>query len=569
MPVPADNSPTERSLRRHAVLKRKKQPWLQLYQLLGEYIHTRKQEFLGDNAEGEFLNRDLFDSVAPKAAKISASSLRAMLWPDSGKKFSITPPRMLTETVEIKEFYEFMTDDMLDTLDDSDGGLKTALDETTLDDVVFGTSGLEVFMSSKGVITYRPWGVKHMSIAEGENGRVDTVYIEVVFPVSRVVAEYGEDKVSKEVLKMWKEGQQDDDVKVLMVVEPRVDRDKTKQGSQNMPWRSQHIDIKHKHEMRSGGFEEMTIMVTRLSKIIGEVQGRSFGMDALPDTFQINAVKESVVVAIEKMLDPPLGVTDDGSLGGGEIDTSAGAINVFNLSGRAGETNPIFPLFTVGEIKQPVQLLEMLKESINDHFSIDRLLDFNNESQMTLGETQIRDRLRNATLSALFTRQITEKYSPLIERTFNMKLKRGDFGVLPNSEEALTDPTARIIPEAVAELMQSGQNVYNIRYFTPAQRALESEEANGIIRSWELASTMAAQIPDVLDNLDADEGWRKFRVLVGGVSEMTRAKSMVKDIRIKRMEAEAERQQKEDLLAASEGARNLGQSGLVGPQGGA
>jgi len=561
----------ERIMRRFDSLKSKKRPWLENYQLLGEFIHSRKQEFTSAHEAGEFLNRELFDSTGPKSAKTAASSLVSHLWPQGTKKrLVLEMPRSLknTKSDETKTYYEFVSEVILDVMDDPKAGFANAFLEYMLDEIVFGTAGIEAEPHPETKVNYTPWDVKSMHIAQGRNSLVDTVYIAVQRTVHEMVAEYKIENVSKETREAFEDLRHNDKVDLLIAIEPRMSPTFNKRGKEAMPFQSKHIEIKNKHMVRESGFNEMPIKVGRFSKLAKEVYGRSPGMDALPDILESNAIWEAVTIAIEKTLDPPLGVLDDGKLGGGEIDTSAGAINVFNLSGRAGEKNPIFPLFTVGEIKQVVNLLDKLGESIGDHFFIDKLLDFNNETRMTLGETQIRNRLRNAALGSVYTRQISEVIQPIIERTFNILLAGGHLGVIKGSVDAdiaeLLGETPVIIPDEVAQLMLKGEDVYKIEFFTPAMRIMQAEEAEGIFRLYEMAQQIAnTGDQSVLDSLDADIAISLFAELVGAPSEMMRSGEEIALIREDRAEALEKQQQFDAAQQASEAARNIGQSGLV------
>jgi len=568
MPTGGGGDKVKKILSRNNELKAQKNTWLDQWQLIGEYIHTRRMDFTSVRQPGEFLTREVFDSVGPKSAKTAASSLLSMLWPQSTRRFRLRPPKGLQETHEIKTYYEAVTARVIDVMDDPRAGLPMALDEYMLEQVTFGTAGIDVLPDPKTKVSYKAWGVKHISISEDRYGFVDTIYIEVEKTVEVVVKEYGIDKVSERVRKLFNEDKHDENVRILIAIEPRLVRDSKKTGNRDMPFQSVHIEIEKKHILRESGFSEVPIKVVRFWKLLGEKYGRSPGMDALSDILEANAIWEAVTIGIEKNLDPPLGVLDDGKLGGGDIDTSAGAITVFNITGRAGEKNPIFPLFTVGEIKQALQLLESLSQSIADHFFIDRLLDFNNETRMTLGEAQLRNRLRNSSLGGIFTRQIAEGFSPIVERTFNVLFSQGEMGVVRGSVDEIIQRDIEgqeplIIPEAVAKLIQRGKDVYNIEYFTPAMRIMQAEESEGMMRTWEFAGVIAQGVPQVLDNLDEDVSLRRFGFLQGAPSEMMRAISDVDTIREEREAAAQEAAQAEQMRQGAEAIRNLGQSGMV------
>lgn len=566
MPAPMTDK-VKACLERGKCLKKTRDPWNPLYQLLGEYIHTRRQNFNGEQAPGEFLTREIFDSTAPKANKTMASSLVGLLWPSSSKRFEFQPPRALKKSEENKRYYDQASQVVRDILDNPKAGLLSALDEYMIDQGAFGTSGVEAAEHAELCAIYRAWSVKEMFVDEGRNGEIDTVYLYLKWPVQRLVKEYGIENVSEATAKLYRMEKYDEMVDLLIAIEPRYIRDPEKMNNLNMPFQSLHIEIGASKLLKESGFEELPIKVGRFTKLIGEVQGRSPGMDALPDVLEANIIWEATTVAIEKNLAPPLGVMDDGRLGGEEIDVSANAINVFKYSGRAGEQNPVFPLFSVGEIKQTMQLLERLAQTISDHFYTDRLLDFNNESQMTLGEAQMRNRIRFATLNSIFARQIQEVFSPLIERTFNLALKQGRLGYPEDSIEyelaVMNGEDPIVIPQDVLKLMTKGADVYRIAYFTPAMRIMQAEEAEGIMRSWEFANGLAkAGLVEAQDGLDYDESISRFTAISGAPAEIMRSVEAREQIRKGREEAMAQQQQMAQMGQAAEAIRNLGQSNV-------
>ena len=53
------------------------------------------------------------------------------------------------------------------------------------------------------------------------------------------------------------------------------------------------------------------------------------------------------------------------------------------------------------------------------------------------GDDEIRDNARLKSLLGLFARQISELFTPLIERSIRIKWRRGDFGVVKGTEEEI------------------------------------------------------------------------------------------------------------------------------------
>lgn len=560
-----DEAIVKNTIARSDQLKRKKMPWLDQYQLIGEFVHMRKQEFQTEHTVGEFLTRDIFDPQATKASKIAASTLISLLWSGTNRRLALFPTDSLEESTEIKEYYEKVTRILLKTMDNPKGNFSIATGEYMLDQVCFGTSGVEVKSDKKTKVRYKPWGVKHMSIDEGENDDVDTIYLNLKWPIQKIVKTYGLENVSAKTREEFIASKFDIEKEIIIAIEPRITKMHGKEGNKNMDFSSVTIEVEEKHLIKESGFEELPIVVARFTKLYGEVYGRSLAMDAMPDVLQSNVVWEATTVAIEKSMDPPLGIYSDSTLGGGEIDTSAGAISVFNPSDQAKDRQPIFQLQTVGEFKQVVALLQDLSERIADHFLIDRLLDFNNESRMTATEATLRDRMRTSTLGQILSRQIASYFTPIIEKTFNILLADGHLGASPGTPEA--EDSNFIIPEEVAKLMISGEDVFDIIYYTPAARIMQSEEAEGILRQQELVrGYIEMGFEDALDTIDVDVNIDRMTAIVGAPNESLTSKVKRKEDRKARADAAQDAAEAEQAKMVTDSMRNVGQSGLVETQ---
>lgn len=547
-------------LKRLKELESNKQQWQPLWQKVGEYIHMRKQDFTTSHSEGEFLNEELFDSTAVMANRKQTAAFIGNLWPNGGRSIRLKPPRGVTETEAVKAYYKEINEIVADEFDNPRAGFVLALEEYLNDQGAFGTSGVATLENTDekndASLLFRAWGVDECCIDEGPNGVVDTVYRVFEWDVKRVVASYGLEKLSKETQDKFNKRRYDEKVKILHVIEPRM-INKDAKGNQAMPYESCHIEIDSQHLIRESGFEEFPAPFARFFKKRKETYGRSTGMDALPDILELDSLRESIIIATEKQLEPPLGIENDGILGSNTLDTSSGSINVLNLSGRVpSSSSPIFPLYSVGDIGTARERIEELKATINDHFSIDRLLDFNNETQMTLGEAQMRAGIRAQSLGSLFTRQINELFTPTIERGVAILFRKNKLGYMPNDpmlEEALLDdPYGTIqIPDEIAELIEKEKDFYEIVYETPAARMLKAEEAQGVIRTWEFAGSVGQVAPEIYDNLDADESLKIIGSANGAPSSIFMAMDKVKKTREMRdkqaQEAQQAQQEQEQL----------------------
>ncbi len=505
-------------------LQRERSTWNTMYQILGEYVSQIKQNFETQPTQGDFLVNEIYDSTGPFAAHAAASTLMGMLWPGTAKQsIEIVPPDDLEdESTELTDFYERMTSRLTRAMDDPKANLSLSLDEYMLDQMIFGTSGVGVDRGDQSKLLYKPYGVKESFVEEGRNGRVSKAYIFYEWTVARVVDEYGIENVSEKTREKF-EGKPGEKVKVLHVIQPRKAK-KAEKGKLAMAFESLHIEYDCDHLLKEDGFHEMPIMFGRFRKLNYEKYGRSPAMNALPDIREANALRESVIIATEKALDMPKGVIDDGMLGGGVIDTSAHAINVFNASNAMGNSPPIFDIGSPPDITAALSRLEELKNSIAQHFFIDRLLDFNNETQMTFGEAQIRDQRSSASMTALFSRQIAEVLNPLIERSVNMLWRDREFGVIPGSEEEgavlAEGREPEYIPDELIERLERGEEVYQIVYKTKAANAARAEEYMGILDIMQIGIQALQIDPSIGNRIDLHEAVKslaKIRGVAGGI----------------------------------------------------
>lgn len=564
-------------LSRHKTLMSQKIVWNNHWQILSEFVMGRKLDFTVSTLPGDFLVDDIYDSTAPRANELMASSLIGALWPNGAKSFKLRAPRDLTDSDENKNYYDRATTNLTEMMDSPKAGLAVALDEYMLDQGCFGTSGvglLEGSLEEDGTpIIFRAWNVREMAVDEGRNGRITTIYREFEWTINRAIEEYGYTNLSEKSRKAFDDGKGEDKIKILHVIEPNRSRIKGNKGTAGMPYVSVHIELGTKHIIRDKGFWTLPVFVTRFSKRTSEVYGRSPAMKCLPDILQINTVKESVMVAREKQLDPPLGVNDDGRLGNTKINTSAGAINVFKTTGRISNDAPVYPLYTVGQTQGAEKDIAELKEDIANAFFIDRLLDFNNESEMTAYEASLRNDMRAQTLRGLFSRQIAELFTPMIELSFQMAFDAGIVGVTRGSpEEAellLQGLEPLYIPDDVLKRMRANKQVFEIEYFTPAMRMMMSEEVEAVLRLWQFIVQNAQVAPDMVDGIDATESVRIVADGLGAPKRVVRSAEAIRVLRETKIQAAAEAQEGATLREGSETARNMAQAAnMMGNQNG-
>lgn len=476
-----------RALEKNDTLTTEKAPWNPQWQLIAEYLCQRKAVFTNFQQPGAFLNSEIWSDIGGLAAETAASALIGLIWPDA-YSFELEPFGELKDDPETVEWFKkTVNPELQSALDDPEAGFAMALDEAMLDFLLF-MPAIHLDEGDTTDFKFDAWNVSQFAVDEGADGFIDTFYMTKEWSVRNLVKKFGLSNVSKPTQTAYNAKKFLDKIRVLHVIEPREVQKNGGRGPQNMPFVSAYIEINAKHLIRESGFNELPTFAFRFSKRIGEKYARTPAMRALPSIMEHNALKEIYTVAAEKTCDLPLAVYDDGTFGGGTIDTSAGAINVINVTGKlTGNRAPIEPIQTIGTFTDIATVMNDLKDTINQHFMIDRLLDMNNETQMTAREALIRDALRQGTLRSPASRLWAELFNRLLPRAFNIQLRKGRYGYVSGSPEYLAaqhmnpGKTIPVIPDKVAMMQGKSQRVYKISYRSPAARQQKSDQAQAIL----------------------------------------------------------------------------------------
>jgi len=535
-----------------------KQHWHNIWEFCGEYVHTRKQHFLSSPLPGEFLTEQLFSTIAPFANQAMASALLGQMWPNGARSVRLTRPKNIPDTRENKDYYKKITTVFTGFLDQPEANLVPTLSEYLFDQGAFGIAGIHRKRTKEYMqpLKFFPVAVKNLLVEENNEGRITTTFIDDMMTIRALVEEYGIKNISKANADKYLKGMFTEKVRVIQVVEPRmVDNPKFQFGNKNFPISSMHFEWDTGKILRESGFLQDPLIVARFSKAIGEVYGRSPAMFAMPAILRLNLVMEILQKNSEKVGSPPLYLLDNGALGPTIVDTSADALNVFQTTGL-GERSPIGAINDVGDLRPLLELAEMLKNEITQAFMIDKLLDFNNEQRMTLGEAQIRDRIRGDANSAVYKRQYNELFTPLLTGAFNDLLDMGHMGVTRGSDQEREIINLGLeplyLPEAVQQAMVNELPIYEIEYVSPAARVMQTEQMQGLTSFLDISIGVGQAFPESLDNIDIDAIVKEAAELTNIGEDKLNDMDTIKAIREARAQAQQQAAQMEQAQVASD-----------------
>ena len=182
---------------------------------------------------------------------------------------------------------------------------------------------------------------------------------------------------------------------------------------------------------------------------------------------------------------------------------------------------------------------------------LERLLDLNNNTQMTAYETSVRDRKTSQAVGGIFSRQETEVLTPAVKRTFNVMFRKGHLGLVnqgPGAElrkkwAKVKGGVQMVVPAAVVEAYKLGLDVYEVKYISPAKRFQQAEKLQGLMTAGDTLAAMAPVLPGVMDNVDADDYAHQVFKLNGAPMSPLRTKDdLIKFRAANRQKADQEQQ---------------------------
>lgn len=517
---------------------------LYFYQIKSEY-----QPYTPQIPQGQFLNSgNINDNIGAKSAKLMASALMGMVWKDEKGTFRIVRSRNIPESEESKGYFKRVTDNQTLYMERPKSRLTTSLFTSILESVIYGTSGMvtqagdfttPLKFSSQSVLTFY--------LVYDKDGEIVAVFIDYNLSADELWDKYG-DAAGSGVAQAIQNNDHTRRFVVTEAIRPRSDADAAGMaGKLGMPLSSDLFMPYDNIYLEEGGYESMPLAVLFHEKLSYEDYGRGPGMDALPTVVQINVASEVLAIGGELTAQPSLAMYDNGSLAGLAVDLSAGALNVFNVSGSVPTEKPIVPIFQVGDLRVMLDWYGKLQEDVKGFFLLDKLYDLNIKQRMTLGEALMREQIRADSLSPIFTRTMAF-LTQVIERSIDITFGMGLLGVA--DPENLEDPKVQAllrngikpfaIPADILEAQVNGIDWYEIEFISPAARIMNTEELNSTLKFISVMAEAGALSPDFIDVIDPDGTAEKLRKLTATDTIVVRTQAHRDQIREARARAQME-----------------------------
>lgn len=527
----------EQLYQRFKTLRGERHLWESHWQELYDYILPRKNEILTENKiKGRKKGQFLFNNTGMNACELLAGSLHSMLTNSATVWFELSTGRdEIDDLDDVREYLQNLTREMHMLLNNTN--FQTEVHEHYLDLCCAGTAAMymEDTMDSE-VVHFHSIYLPEIYVAENNRGDIEEAHRKFEWDAKQIIQEFypelaekSEEEIAKvltrDIAKSFKNGDRRK-YEILHSVYRSSYRDEV-----NQPFTSQYMLAQENSlkELRSGGFRTFPYLVTRWTKVSGETYGRSPGMNALPEIKTVNAMTKAIIKGAQKTVDPPVQVPDDGFIK--PKSTAPGAILYY----RAGSQDRIQPVFNDTRLDIGVEIMRDRENRIRESFFVDQL-QLNIGPQMTATEVERRVEERNRFLGPVVGRQHHEFLRRLIERLFDIMIRRD---LLPPAPEIL-----------------AGTDL-SVRYSSSIARAQRVFEGENLLRAFEASSPFIAQDPTGLDMIDVDkvvkEQWRIF----GAPQKVLRSSDEVEMIREARAEAQAQALEQQQGMQESEQIKNI------------
>ena len=540
-------NPVERFYKRFKMLEMERKSWDSHWKELSDYLMPISGRFLNGDTQpnqGTKLNGNIIDGSATLAAGILAAGMQGGLTSPARPWFRLTAGTPgLMEEKDVRMWLDTVRDIVLEVFARSN--FYDSIFMVYQELAIFGTSVMLIEEDFENVIRCRVFTVGEYYLALDKHQRVDTLYRVFWATAGQLVSRFGKANCSDTVVKMVENRQQDKWVKVVHVIEPREDASE-KKGAKGMPWRSVYFEWgKDRNKfLGESGFEEFPCIALRWNVTGGDVYGRGPGMDALGDVKMLQKMQQESLIAIGKMVNPPLNAPS--TMKGTEIVTQrAGEINfVPGGQGQQGVVPALQVNFPVDKIEMKIaQTVQKIGRFFyNELFITPEFSDGKNRTATEVSAMQQEKMLR---LGAIMGRIQSEGLGPLIDRVFNICDRAGIF---PPPPQALHGTDLKV---EYIDLLAQAQKLVN---------------TTAIERAATFAANLMPVFPEVKHKFDAQEAIDQYSESVGIPS------SVIRDDKEAAARAKAEAQQIANAQAlaniqqATQATKNLADTPVGGAE---
>lgn len=486
----------ERMLTRKTTLWTERASWDSHWRDIAKYQMPRATRFTtSDTNKGDKRHNAIYDNTAIFAHRTLAAGMMSGMTSPARPWFRLSlADKDLNEFAPVKQWLQDVGDKMRAIFQASN--TYNALHQCYEELGAFGTWADFVMPDFENVLHHYPMTIGEYALSCDDRGYVNTLVREFRMTVGQMVQRFGRDKCSTVVQNLFDRDALDEWVDLIHYVEPRLDRDRTKSDSLNMPFKSCYFEpgsSAGKDDVLSeSGFKRFPALAPRWVVTGNDVYGRSPGMDCLGDVKQLQLEQLRKAQAIDYMVNPPLQVPT-------QYKDQAhkrlpGGVMFVDATGPGGGVRSAYEVRL--DLNHLLEDIRDTRERINTAYYADLFLMLQNDLRSGITATEIAERHEEKLLmlGPVLERLHNELLSPLIDITF----------------DRMAD--ARILPEIPQELVGAEVNIEFISTLAQAQRTVAAAGSDRLLGT---VSQLSALKPDIVDKIDFDQIVDEYSDLFG------------------------------------------------------
>jgi len=525
-----DESIAKEIMQKFGMMQSGRGVWDTQYQQIAQVILPNARGFNNTETPGSKLMDRVYDNTPVWANEQLAGALSSQLVNPFQRWFQFRMNRReLNDDYDVQLWLDDAENVVYDVFSNPLANFNSQAHSLFLELTAFGTAGMFV-EPTPGIgpgIKYTALPLRKTYYAEGANGIIDTAFVEIDMSVKQAIQFYGEENCSKD-LRDKLEKKPFETIQVVMAIFPRLDRIEGRFDNMNKKWASFHVEARTNNILKESGFDFFPILVPRWSKRAGETYGRSPGMTALPDANMLNEQMRMHLRMVQKLVDPPLLMPDDGYML--PIRTAPSSINFFRTG--LNKEDHLKPLRTEGNWPVSQEEMEQTRGRIMRAFHLDMLKLAKENKEMTRTEALIRKDEDQQQMAPTVGRLETEFLNQLLDITVQVKM---DDGTIP--------PPPRIVEQ---------EDTLGIEYVSTMARAQRADESNAVLRSIETIMPLVQGQPELMDNFNGDEIVRATGRWFGVPQKFYNPKEEVEAMREQRLQQEQQMAEQEEAAAGAD-----------------
>ena len=532
-------------IREHELMASRRGVWEGHWREVAERVRPNQNFFQQmQRPDGDKRNQKIFDDTAPLALPKFAAAVISMGFPATQTYHKLVcQDERVNEDADSKRYLEGMNKILFRVRYDPRGMWQAQSGEVVLDIGAFGTGILFIDDVVGSHIRYRAFPLAETYIAENDGGEVDTLHRKFELTAHQAVTKFGMSALPQAIQTAYEKDPQSKHW-FLHCVRPNRERKAGRRDYAGMAWSSCYIAMETRTLVDEGGYRVFPFACPRFETSPREVYGRGPAMKVLPTIKTLNEMKKAILRAAQRVVDPPIMLTDDASLQA--FNTRPNALNYGFIDSNG---KPMAAPFTTGaKVDIGIDLMDREREAINDAFFVTLFRILVEQPQITATEAMLRAQEKGQLLAPTMGRVQSELLGPTIEREIDILAHAGVF-------EAELGP----MPEA---LRRAG-GAYSITYQSPLNQAQRSGEATGILNTAQAIGAIAQFEPRAVQRIDWSKAAKVIAEVNGAPASVIRSDDEIDAIDARNAQAQAMQQVLAAAPVAASAAKDFAQAGAL------